>query len=273
MQSNTLEKIINIPELDAFHSYGDPYSNVRYYHHLKAFQTVNYIKSHADSGKTFLDAGAGLGPYSAIASPIFKDIYMFEFDDKELEQAKSNTTKFKNITSEKVDLRSIPLGDKSVDTIICCEVLEHIPDEKNAVLELKRVLKDDGRILISMPNAFSLFYLKVRNLKNHKEITEEMRNKNITVFNPTDLNQIPYAKWEMIRHISFPFWKIEKMVKECGFKIIKRTGVNIVPLPYSLRKFLMTRFSFGLKLFILLDRLLGKVVPFFGSFYFIEIKK
>ncbi len=273
MQSDSLEKIIPIPEMDSFHKYEDPFSNVRYYHYLKARRTIQFIKYHSDKNHTFLDAGAGLGPYSALASPIFKHVYMYEFDDTELNKARQNTIKYTNISSEKVDLRKIPLGNSSIDSIICCEVLEHIPDEAKALLEMKRVLSDSGRILISMPNAFSLFYLKVRNLKNHREIMKKLAEKNLKVTESESVNKIPYPEWEMIRHISFPFWKIEKMIKNAGFKIINRTGVNIIPLPYFLRKFFMTKFQLGLMLWVGMDKVLGKIIPFVGSFYFIEIKK
>lgn len=273
MQNNSLEKAIPIPEMDIFHKYEDPFSNVRYYHYLKARRTIEFIKNNANKNHSFLDAGAGLGPYSAFASPIFKQVYMYEFDDAELNKARQNTIKFTNISSEKVDLRKIPLNNSSVDLIICCEVLEHIPDECKALLEMKRVLKDNGRILISMPNAFSLFYLKVRNLKNHREIMKKLSDKSLKVTESDSVNKVPYPEWEMIRHISFPFWKIEKIVKNAGFKIINRTGVNIIPLPYFLRKFFMNRFPLGLKLWVGMDKILGRIVPLFGSFYFIEIKK
>jgi 2-polyprenyl-3-methyl-5-hydroxy-6-metoxy-1,4-benzoquinol methylase len=273
MLNDALQKVIPISELDSFHDYGDPFSNVRYYHHLKARLTVEYIKKEASIHKVFMDAGAGRGPYSAIASPLFKHIYMYEYDKDELSSAITNTCAFKNISSGNIDLREIPLPDSSVDTAICCEVLEHIPDEERALIELKRVLKDNGKILLSMPNAFSLFYLKVRNLANHKEILRHMKNKNIHVTESGSVDLIEYAKWEMIRHISFPFWKIENLAKRCGFKIIKRRGANIIPMPYPLRKFLMNSFPLGLRAWVTMDKILGVIIPFIGSFYFLELKK
>lgn len=48
----------------------------------------------------------------------------------------------------------IPLPDRSVGTILFCDVIEHlIVDPVWAILEFNRVLKDDGHIVISTPNA------------------------------------------------------------------------------------------------------------------------
>jgi SAM-dependent methyltransferase len=48
-----------------------------------------------------------------------------------------------------VDIMDIPFPDQSFDYIICAHVLGHVPDEKKAVEELFRVLKNDGVALIS----------------------------------------------------------------------------------------------------------------------------
>nr|RAV91196.1 SAM-dependent methyltransferase [Aerococcus mictus] len=49
---------------------------------------------------------------------------------------------------------SLPFPDASFDKIICSEVLEHIPDYKQAVSEIERVLKPGGTLAISVPRFF-----------------------------------------------------------------------------------------------------------------------
>ena len=48
-------------------------------------------------------------------------------------------------------LTAIPLPARSVDLILCTEVLEHIPDDDMALDELARVLVPTGWLLISVP--------------------------------------------------------------------------------------------------------------------------
>ncbi|MGB5091992.1 MAG: class I SAM-dependent methyltransferase [Parvibaculum sp.] len=49
---------------------------------------------------------------------------------------------------------SLPFADATFDKIICSEVLEHIPDYKQAVAEIDRVLKPGGTLAVSVPRAW-----------------------------------------------------------------------------------------------------------------------
>lgn len=50
-----------------------------------------------------------------------------------------------------VDLTSIPFPDDSFDVILSSHVLEHIPDDRAAMAELRRVLKPSGWALLDVP--------------------------------------------------------------------------------------------------------------------------
>ena len=49
------------------------------------------------------------------------------------------------------DITKIPLEDNFFDLIICYHILEHIEDDKKAMAELHRVLKNNGTCLIQTP--------------------------------------------------------------------------------------------------------------------------
>jgi SAM-dependent methyltransferase len=49
------------------------------------------------------------------------------------------------------DLTALPDPSESFDVIICFHVLEHIPDDRQAMREMARVLKPDGRALVQVP--------------------------------------------------------------------------------------------------------------------------
>src|SRR3954468_17859182 len=46
---------------------------------------------------------------------------------------------------------SLPLGHGEVDLVWCSEVLEHVPDVGHALLEVRRVLRRGGRVLVTVP--------------------------------------------------------------------------------------------------------------------------
>jgi SAM-dependent methyltransferase len=49
------------------------------------------------------------------------------------------------------DLTSAPLPDDSFDVIVCNHVLEHIPDDRAALREIRRMLAPDGWALLMTP--------------------------------------------------------------------------------------------------------------------------
>lgn len=53
-------------------------------------------------------------------------------------------------------ITAIPLPDNYFDVIICTEVLEHVSDTYSAFKELKRLLKEDGIIILTCPFTYPL---------------------------------------------------------------------------------------------------------------------
>ncbi len=56
----------------------------------------------------------------------------------------------------KVDLTAMPFPDNSFDAVICCHVLEHVPDDRKALCELHRVLKPGGWGILQVPLSLAL---------------------------------------------------------------------------------------------------------------------
>lgn len=52
------------------------------------------------------------------------------------------------------DALHLPFKDNAFDRIVCSEVLEHIPDYATAFEEIRRVLKPDGLLAVSVPSAW-----------------------------------------------------------------------------------------------------------------------
>jgi ubiquinone/menaquinone biosynthesis C-methylase UbiE len=51
----------------------------------------------------------------------------------------------------------LPLRNSSVDVVVSFEVLEHLPDEHDALQEIRRVLKPGGDLIITVPNRWWIF--------------------------------------------------------------------------------------------------------------------
>ena len=50
------------------------------------------------------------------------------------------------------DAQRLPFGDGAFDVVLCVDVFEHLPDERAAVVEFRRVLRPDGVVFLSTPN-------------------------------------------------------------------------------------------------------------------------
>lgn len=51
----------------------------------------------------------------------------------------------------RVDIQRIQFADNTFDTVICHQILEHVPDDVAAVRELYRVVRPSGRVLLTTP--------------------------------------------------------------------------------------------------------------------------
>ena len=63
---------------------------------------------------------------------------------------------FKNYIKVDLNTKKLPIADKEFEAINCTAVLEHLFYPLNVLKEMKRILKDEGIILISLPNDKSL---------------------------------------------------------------------------------------------------------------------
>lgn len=55
------------------------------------------------------------------------------------------------------DAHKLPFKNKTFDLVVCTETLEHLVDPKKALQEIKRVLKNQGKTIISMDSGSLLF--------------------------------------------------------------------------------------------------------------------
>ncbi len=260
LQDN-LGAIINIPFMDKFLDYDNPSAPNRFYHLIKASIVQKFIEENSSKFKTFLDAGAGRGPYTKMAQNKYNRIFCFEYDQKELDFAIKNISDDNgSVEFKRVDITKIPLDDNSIDVGVCSEVLEHIPDYGKAMNELYRVIKPGGTLLFSMPNGNSMLYglSKIKNRSILKNLDEQRAQ------NPS---------WEQIRHYSFTPKKIEAIATNAGFRIKRRYGAHTMRIPSTIRSLIILKFPRLLKIYITANTFIGKRVPYFGSFYFLTLEK
>ncbi len=56
-----------------------------------------------------------------------------------------------NVVDHNVDLQELPFEDQTYDFVFASDVLEHIPNDKKAISEIRRVLKPNGIAILPVP--------------------------------------------------------------------------------------------------------------------------
>ena len=125
-------------------------------------KVANYLKNVSNKN-IVLDAGCGTGKFLKVLESNSKSYIGIDLSEKQLSKAKLKSIKSssKFICS---NLSKIPLEDKSIDLIVSSWVLGTITDinERNsALMELKRVLKDNGKIIL-IENAQNSEFERIR---------------------------------------------------------------------------------------------------------------
>ena len=130
------------------------YSANTYRYEIEYPRLVEAIDRHIGKLEVLVDAGAGSGYYSSrlLFSGRCKKVIAYEPFAQNFERLRETFSKdFHRVDIEQRGVESIPLGDKSVDVVMCCQVLEHIEEHERVAREFTRILKPGGYALITVP--------------------------------------------------------------------------------------------------------------------------
>lgn len=80
----------------------------------------------------------------------------------------------------------LPIKDKSFDLLICLETLEHVFYPHRVAEELKRIVKDDGIFILSMPNEYNFWqrFLYLFAIKTKTNMPFRMIEDNLHIHTP-----------------------------------------------------------------------------------------
>lgn len=118
--------------------------------HERAQQTSEYILLHSNPNDSILDIGCGkAGLLNYLSSMGYKNLYGIDRDIISITEAKKVLENANFCFGEAED---IPFEDSSFDLVVLDQVLEHLHWPLNAISEIYRVLKDDGKLVVGVPD-------------------------------------------------------------------------------------------------------------------------
>ncbi|MBN2067833.1 MAG: class I SAM-dependent methyltransferase [Candidatus Diapherotrites archaeon] len=161
---------------------------------------------------SLLDVGCGDATMTAQIRDALKcNAKAVELVDENVRKARA-----KGIEVKKVDLNreKLPFKQASFDAVLAGEVLEHVIDSDGLLLEIKRVLKKGGTLILSVPNTAS-WYNRAMLLFGYLPLFIESGSRKSY--------GTPYGR--LNGHVkAFTKKSLEEMLRENGFEIAKVVG-------------------------------------------------
>lgn len=119
----------------------------------KSWQNPEEILGKVEIRPDFIaaDIGCGSGFFTVPLAQKVEKVYGIDVQQKMLERLEAKIEKFqlKNIVLLLAKKNEIPLKTESIDILISVNTLQEFEDKDRMVVEMRRVLKHDGRALIS----------------------------------------------------------------------------------------------------------------------------
>ncbi len=110
------------------------------------FESVAFI---AVKGLRLLDMGCGNGTYLSLVKSRFQEIYGCDISESALHEVQK-----KDIQAVCADLNKgyIPYKSDSFDTVTAMELLKHVIDPLQLLIDVKRILRSGGKLILTTPN-------------------------------------------------------------------------------------------------------------------------
>ena len=122
--------------------------------------TVDYARLEMKAGERLLDLGCGGGRHAFEAARRGAKVIALDAGTDEVEKVRDTLGAMyeageisdpEGTGAVKGDALRLPFPDGAFDRVIAAEVLEHIPDDTNAMRELVRVLRPGGLMAVTVP--------------------------------------------------------------------------------------------------------------------------
>jgi SAM-dependent methyltransferase len=107
-------------------------------------------------GRSALDAGAGIGTFTALAAQDGRRVVAVEPDPRFADWLAHRFAAEPGVEVQREDVTELELADP-VDSILCFNVLEHVPDDARAVQRFRDLLAPGGHLLLLVPAHARLF--------------------------------------------------------------------------------------------------------------------
>lgn len=166
-----------------------------------------------------LDSGCGDGLYLKTIKELGSyNIIGFDLDNRSLRLAQCHTDNSVSIIQGNGCM--LPFKDSAFNKIYCTEVIEHIPDDRQALKEIYRILKPKGTLILTVPNHNYPFLWDPINW-----VMEAVTGGHIK-------SGFWAGIWNMHLRLYYPK-EISSLIKDAGFKVVSMEPLTHYCMPFN----------------------------------------
>jgi ubiquinone/menaquinone biosynthesis C-methylase UbiE len=165
-----------------------------------------------------VNLGCGEGPQAIVYAGQYKEMVGVDINKDRLIRSEEAMKVYgiQGYATLWVNVENIPLPDKSFDKAIAIDIIEHVQSPKNLGLEVNRLLKENGELLITfsaMHDKFTKLFTALVCLIPRRKRKEPASSE----WNPDAHNQeYPLSQWI-------------RVIESCGFKLYKARATTLFP--------------------------------------------
>jgi len=169
----------------------------RFWHGGKLTMIDQLIRPHLKAGSRILEIGCGAGNLLLQASvlgsyPVALDLAMqsLTFVRSRLQEVSSSLEAPIGFACTQAMGERLPLADGSIDCVLLSEVIEHLEVPQVSIGEASRVLRPNGRLLVTTPNYRSLWPMMEWTVDLLNMAPKMAGEQHISRFHPASLRRI-----------------------------------------------------------------------------------
>lgn len=134
---------------------------IRRYLHTRRYDVVTNLLDGIENkkNKRVLDAGCAEGIYTPFLHKKFEKVVSCDLSEKNLGFIQK---KLDGPLVIKCEVQHLPLKEHYFDVVLFSEVIEHLKSPELGLSECLRVLKNDGNIILSTPEKYSIYELSIK---------------------------------------------------------------------------------------------------------------
>lgn len=207
-------------------------------HSLKETKIKRTIYQGLNNSSMVLDVGCGVGKFlSNLRSEKGVQVYGVEISEVAVERGK----KLYGLDIIHGELVDAPFSPKSFDLITAWFSLEHMPDPEKEIAIMKKMLKDNGNIIIGLPNSKSLNAWLFKDRWYHLDCPRHLHLWNTTSLNKLlgkyglEITSIVFDKtpWGLLGSLQYLLYQ-NNYLEDKRNKILRNRILYILALPLTI---------------------------------------